>query len=116
MDTALAETYYDPAKVGSFGGIKSLSRGANGNNVKDWLIAQETYTLHNPIKRKFRRRKTKSIGIDHLWQIDLADVSSLSNHNDGHRFLLTCIDCFSRYAWAVPLKNKNSTSVVNAFR
>jgi transposase InsO family protein len=116
MDTALAEIYYDPAKVGSFGGVKSLSRGANDKNAKDWLIGQETYTLHKPVKRKFRRRKTISIGIDHLWQIDLADVSSLSNHNDGHRFLLTCIDCFSRYAWAVPLKNKNSTSVMNAFR
>ena len=64
MDTALAEIYYDPAKVGSFGGVKSLSRGANGKNVKDWLIAQETYTLHKPIKKKFVEEKpSQSVSI-----------------------------------------------------
>ena len=115
MDKKLKGIYYNPAKVGSFGGIDSLVRGSDVKNVKDWLKSQETYTLHKPIRRRFKRRKTYCLGLDHLWQIDLVDVSSLSRHNDGYRYLLTCIDCFSRYAWAIPVKNKSATSIVEAF-
>lgn len=115
MDQNLADCYYDPVKVGSFGGVNALARGSNIASAKDWLISQETYTLHKPIRRSFKRRKTFCIGIDHLWQIDLVDLTSLSRENDGFRFLLTCIDCFSRYAWAVPIKNKSSDVVLKAF-
>ena len=115
MDTALGDTYYNPSKVGSFGGVDALSRGANVKNVKDWLITQETYTLHKPVRRHFKRRKTFCLGVDHLWQVDLVDVTSISRHNDDYRFLLTCIDCLSRFAWTVPIKNKSSASVLEAF-
>jgi len=115
MDKLLEEIYYDPSKVGSFGGIDALSRASASKNVKDWLIEQETYTLHKPVRRRFKRRQTFCPGIDHLWQVDLVDVSSLSKYNDGYRFLLTCIDCLSRYAWVVPIKNKSSASVLDAF-
>ena len=111
----LKEIYYDPARVGSFGGVKALSRAADIKDVKEWLSGQETYTLHKPIRRKFKRRKMICVGLDHLWQIDLADLSSLARYNDGFRYLLTCIDCFSRYAWAVPIKNKMASSVTDAF-
>jgi len=115
MDKKLKDVYYNPGKVGSFGGIESLIRGSDVKNVKDWLKSQETYTLHKPIRRRFTRRKTYCLGVDHLWQIDLVDVSSLSRYNDGYRYLLTCIDCFSRYSWVIPIKNKSSTSIVEAF-
>src|SRR6188768_2685946 len=118
MDQKLKSIYYDAAKVGSFGGVESLIRGSEVKNVKDWLRSQETYTLHKPVRRRFKRRKTYCLGVDHLWQIDLVGVSSLSRYNDGYRSdidLLTCIDCFSRYAWVMPIKNKSSTSIVEAF-
>src|SRR6478609_8717632 len=115
MDQRLEDIYYDVKKVGSFGGVAALSKAVGNKNVKNWLTSQETYTLHKPVRRKFRRRKTISIGVDHQWQIDLADVLSLSNHNDGYRYLMTCIDVFSRYAWVVPLKNKSSSSIQEAF-
>ena len=115
MDKKLEGVYYHPGKVGSFGGVESLIRGSDVRNVKDWLKGEETYTLHKPVRRRFKRRKTYCLGVDHLWQIDLVDVSSLSRDNDGYRYLLTCIDCFSRYAWVVPIKNKSSTSIVEAF-
>ena len=50
-----------------------------------------------------------------MWQADLVDMSAISKYNDGYKFLLTCIDVFSKYAWAIPLKNKSSKSVVAAF-
>ena len=43
-------------------------------------------------------------------------MQSLSNYNDGVKFLLTCIDTFSKYAWIRPLKNKSGQSVTEAFK
>ena len=51
-----------------------------------------------------------------MWQADLVEMSAISKYNDGHEFLLTCIDVFLKYAWAIPLKNKSSKSVVAAFK
>ena len=34
-------------------------------------------------------------------------MQSLPLHNDGVKYLLTCIDTFSKYAWVRPLKNKS---------
>ncbi|GFU61268.1 uncharacterized protein TNCV_5033271 [Trichonephila clavipes] len=40
---------------------------------------------------------------------------SLSKFNDGYRYLLTCICVLSKYAWAIPLHDKNVKTVVSAF-
>jgi len=75
----------------------------------------KTRTLHKPRRLRFPRRKTYSKGIGNLYQIDLVDVSNLSPHNDGMRYLLTCIDVFSKRAWAVPVRKKSGRNVANAF-
>ena len=43
------------------------------------------------------------------------DLSSLSPFNDGMRYLLTCIDDFSKRVWAVPIRTKSGTNVATAF-
>ena len=40
----------------------------------------------------------------------------LRKYNKGIRFLLCVIDIFSKYAWVVPLKDKNDISIVKAFQ
>ena len=55
-------------------------------------------------------------GIDHQWQMNLADMQSMQKFNDGYRYLLVCIDVFSKYAWVVPLKNKTGLLLVEAFK
>ncbi|GFT08810.1 uncharacterized protein TNCV_663511 [Trichonephila clavipes] len=39
------------------------------------------------------------------------DMQSLAEFNKGYKYLLTCIDLFSKFAWAVPLKDKFGKSV-----
>ena len=51
----LQVTYYDTKNLGSLGGVEKLER-ATGQPAKDWLITQDTYTLHKPIRRRFSRR------------------------------------------------------------
>ena len=83
--------------------------------VKKFLVGQDTYTLHKPRRIRFPRRKTYSKGIADLYQIDLADVTNVAAFNNGARYLLTCIDVFSKRAWAVPIRTKTGRDVVNAF-
>jgi hypothetical protein len=42
--------------------------------------------------------------------------SKLSSYNKGFKYLLTCIDVFSRYAWVVPLKDKTGKTLKDAFQ
>ena len=36
--------------------------------------------------------------------------------NRGYRYLLTCIDIFSKYSWVIPLKNKRGITIKNALQ
>lgn len=119
IDTKLNEIYYDPSQPGSYGSINELIKAAKlkknkRNTVKEWLSTQDTYTLHKPIKRKFKKRKVFVPGMNHLWQMDLIDIIALDRYNDNYKYILTIIDCFSRFAYAIPLKNKTGQSITNA--
>ena len=72
--------------------------------------------LHKLIIRKFEKRRVYSTFKDNIWGVDLADMQLLSKYNKGIRFLLCVIDIFSKYAWAVPLKDKKCISIVKAFQ
>jgi len=78
-------------------------------------MGEKAYTLHKQSKTKFRRRRTIARGINELWQADLVDLGLLSNENDAQRYLLTCIDVFSKYARVEPLKNKSGIALTAAF-
>jgi len=109
--------YHDPRAPGSFGGVDTLRRYARKRrqDVVEYLAGQDAYTLHKPTRRRFARRRTYSKGIGDLYQIDLADLSNLSTYNDGYRYLLNCIDVFTKRAWSVPLKTKTGREVTSAF-
>ena len=112
LDTFLHKIYFDPQSNASFSSINKLYKAAKSKypdvtleKVKDWLSAQDVYTLHKPAWKKMKRNKIVVYGIDHQWQVDLADVNSLAKSNSGYQYTLTCIDILSKYAWAFPLKN-----------
>ena len=83
------------------------------NNKENIQLAEE---LHEPIIRKFEKRKVYSSFRDNIWGADLADMQLLSNFYKGFRFLLCIIDIYSEYALVLPLKDKKGVSIVNAFQ
>ena len=117
-DTRLRDVYYEPAKVGSFGGVKALSEasGVSLPRTRLWLSQQMTYTLHKGARRRYVTRPYRTNKIDGQWQADLVEMIEFHNVNDGYRYLLTVVDLFSRYAWARPIKSKNAADVTLAFR
>ena len=46
---------------------------------------------------------------------NLVNVQLISKFNKGIRFLLCDIDIFSKFAWAIPLKDKNGITTTDAF-
>lgn len=82
------------------------------SSVKEQIV----HELHRPARRVFKRRAVLLKGIDDLWQADLVEMIPYARFNKGHKYLLTVIDCFSKYAWAVPIKNKSALEVSNGFQ
>ena len=89
------------------------SSGSSITNEPNYQLADE---LHKPIIRKFKKRKVYSSFRDNIWEVDLADMQSLSKYNKGIKYLLCAIDFFSKYVWVIPMKDEKSTSIVNAFK
>lgn len=121
--TVLRKIYYDPAQPGSLGGVRALYRNAKKvlknltqKQVEEWLSGQDAYTLHRKAVTRFKTRKFLSRGINDIWQIDLADLSSLARYNKSVKYLLVCIDIFSRKGYVYPLKNKKSDTVLFGFK
>lgn len=70
--------------------------------------------LHKPARINFPRRNTVIKGPDDLFQADLIEVQPFSKINKGFRYILTVINCFSKVADAVPLKDKTGKNVTKA--
>ena len=119
----LSHYYFDTKSPVAFTSPLALYREAEKRypsltfrQVKTWLQAKDTYTLHKPVRYNFPRNRVIVTGIDDQWQADLVEFNSLARFKKGFKFLLTCIDVFSKFAWVVPLKNKTGKSLVNGFQ
>ena len=121
FDEILRKIYYDPEHPQGFGSInglygaaKEIEKSITNTYVRKWLRAQNVYSLHAPLRKRFLRRKTLAPGLYHQMQMDLVDLSNISRQNRGIKFLLTAIDVFNRKAFVVPLKSKKDTVVRDA--
>ena len=120
---ALSKIYHDPKDSGSLGGVDRLLQrarqlhvpGVTRKMVQEYLKSEQAYTLHKPARRRFTRNHTYVAEIDAQWQADLADMQGIARQNGGMRYLLTVIDVFSKFAWAVPVHSKDAKAITVAF-
>lgn len=70
--------------------------------------------LHKPARRKYTRRKVTLKGISDLFQADLVEMGAYARENQGMKYILTMINCFTKFAFAVPLKSKSGVDVAHA--
>ena len=94
----------------------SKSFGINKKAVEEFLREQESYTLHRQVRKRFPRNRIVVDDIDEQWEMDLADLPSLMQYNDGYRYIFCCIDVLSKYAWALALKRKTGPVLTEGFR
>ena len=118
----LSHVYESPKHPASFSGLDKLYRIAKKefpditrNEIKQWAETNLSYSLHKLSRRNFKRNKIYAPEIDSLWEVDLAFVQDLVKENDGANYLLVVIDVSSKFLWVRPMKNKNASSLLQAF-
>lgn len=67
--------------------------------------------LHSPARRIYPRRHTILRGLSDLFQVDLVEMIPYANDNNNYKYILTCINCFSKFAYCSALKSKSSVEV-----
>jgi hypothetical protein len=116
----LNKLYFDISQPSGFGGINRLASkakeyGINRSEVVNFLKQTKEYTLHKPRRINFKRNRIIVRDKFEQYQVDLVDLLQYKSQNDGYAYLLTAIDCLTKYAYAIPIKNKNDSSVHAAF-
>ena len=96
-------------KKSADGGVNIDANKSAFNNKK---LAEE---LHKSIIRKLKKITVYSGFKDNIWGADLADMQLINKFKKGFRFLLCVIDIFIKYAWVLPLKDKEGITVANGF-
>lgn len=71
--------------------------------------------IHGSKRKHFPTSRVIVKGLNDLWQADLIQMTG-ENRDGPFQYILSCIDVLSKYAWAVPLKNKGSKEVTAAFQ
>ena len=120
----LEKAYYDLSNSGAYLGPATLDRHLKYNGitrigkskVRKWLHNQDDYSLRRELRHSVRKARVVVAGIDDQFDMDLADVSNISNENDSIGYLLFVIDIFSKYLSIEPLKNKTAKGVVKALQ
>jgi hypothetical protein len=127
----LEKIYLTPNQAASFSSARKLrgalllskkqpsKRGANVRTpslgqIQAWLTEKRPYTLHKPARKKYKMKKVIVSGVNNQLQMDLIDMQQWAGQNDGNRYILIAIDCFSRFGYARPLRTKQGQRVVKA--
>jgi Integrase core domain len=107
--------YTDISHPASFSGLSKLRQHlgdhiTNGDILK-YLRGQDSYTLHRPARKKFKRDYVFVTKIDETWQMDLIDMQQYKKFNEGMNYILVVIDVLSKYVWGRVLKDKKALTV-----
>ena len=126
MDQYLSAVYYSPKSPASYYGAERLwdyiktredaPTNLHRAGVKRWLKEQTTHSIHTKPQQHFTTERIIVEYPDMQWDSDLLQLTGLSEYNDGYKYLLVCIDLFSRYLWVQPLKSKRTSEVANRFK
>ena len=78
------------------------------------IFIDEVYS--KPPKKNYPTNKTMIKSVDDTWSSDLLDMNDYGpKNNKGYRYILVVIDNVSKFGWTIPLKNKFSQSITDAF-
>ena len=114
MIYAINKLPYNKQQYGTFL-VKNIIRSKRklGLGIEDHnkILSEE---LHKSKRKNYPRRKIIVNHINEIFAADLVEMQKFSKLNKGYRYLLTCIDIFSKFAWVIPLKDKRGITIKNA--
>ena len=83
--------------------------------VKEFLASQYTAQVHRQIGEPKHYFPITASNPGDLMQLDIIDVSNLATMNRNFKYILVGVDVYTRMAYCVPIKNKITASIINAF-
>jgi len=118
LSKKLEKIYTDVKNPASFGSAQKLASaaGVTLEVAKKYLAGVDAFTLHKERRKHFIKNRYIIPRMQHLYEADLVDMQHLKSKNNNITFLLNVVDCFSKFLWSVPLKNKKAATVLAAFK
>lgn len=119
VNDVINEEWQDLSKSAGLG-IKKLYEviadtylGITREAVRKYLQSNPKYQLSRPYVKAVNK-PILAKKANERWMIDLVDMNPLIQQNNGYRYILTCIDVFTRFLWTRKLKKKEAVEVRDA--
>jgi hypothetical protein len=98
---------------GAIGTKLKLGVGIDIDNDKKEALANE---LHHEYRKPPIYLKVKVFSKDEIWSADLVEMPKENLGRSGtYKYMLTVIDLYTKYGWAIPLKTKTAQETKVAF-
>jgi len=92
-----------------------ITRADVKNFLMNDVITQQTKGQYKPRKpKKGEGGHITAFKPNELWNVDIFIMLRYKKVNDGFNYFLVCVDVFTRKAYGVPMKNKDSVSAREA--
>ena len=114
MIKAINELPYNQQQYGTFlvkNIIRSKRKLGLGIENHNKILSEELYKQK---RKNYPRRRIIVNHIDEIFAADLVEMQKFAKLNKGYRYLITCIDIFSKYSWVIPLNDKRGITIKNA--
>lgn len=70
--------------------------------------------LHKPVRKVVEYRKVLSNSINEIFSMDLVEMRDFNDENNGYKYILTCVDVYSRFSFVEPMKSKTGPETAKA--
>ena len=84
-------------------------------HVQKFLKQDYTTQLTQTKQKEEAKGHIVATNPNEMWQFDILDLSRYVKKNDGYRYILACVDVFTRKAYVEAMKQKNADNVKTAF-
>lgn len=92
--------------------ISDMFWNISANDVREFVNKIEYKQLHRPQHDFPVLRPVIAKAPLKIFQIDLIDMSKYWRTNQGYKWIFSCIDLFTKYAMAIPLKSKEGEETI----
>ena len=87
-------------------------------NIKEFLETKVEKQLYKETKKKSIKKQGKIFATfkNEKWQMDIFVFDKYAKQNNGFKYMLACIDVFSRQAYVQPMKTNKFPDCISAFK
>lgn len=111
------ENKHDPAFLSSLTAFaKSRKNAINLKNLQKSLSKIEAYSIHKPLRIRYKRPSQLLHSPNYNYCLDLIDMQRYKYSNNNYGWILVCLDSFSRVLSLVKLKKKSGIETAAALQ